>query len=207
MSHATYSFLLSIEEENDQDLIDAARSEMESYGENGHLDDNNWYSEMALLMSDGRVFQMCEKDDYRGRDSCYEWLMGKPREQRWEFMRRWVLGCVVNDMGLAGPRFGFGEPDPHPTDDMTFDELLAYVRELAPKKISEGFATVRPPADPNGYTAEWYDLKRMTRVYLAFTDCEEVPYGESDLTPYDYRAFDLTRGGEPNALLFVDIHT
>ena len=52
-----------------------------------------------------------------------------------------------------------------------------------------------------------YDRRKMAMMFEALRNSEHVPFTKCIVTPYEYRAFDLTLGEEPNAILITDIHT
>jgi hypothetical protein len=53
-----------------------------------------------------------------------------------------------------------------------------------------------------------YDRRKMAMMFEALRKCNNVPFTEwCVVSPYEYRAFDLTLGEEPNAVLITDIHT
>jgi hypothetical protein len=49
----------------------------------------------------------------------------------------------------------------------------------------------------------------MVLMFEALRKSDNVPFTDWGIviTPYEYRAFDLTLGEEPNAILITDIHT
>jgi hypothetical protein len=53
-----------------------------------------------------------------------------------------------------------------------------------------------------------YDRRKMVLMFEALRNSDHVPFTKwGILSPYEYRAFDLTLGEEPNAILITDIHT
>ena len=53
-----------------------------------------------------------------------------------------------------------------------------------------------------------YDRRKMVLMFEALRNSNHVPFTRwSVVSPYEYRAFDLTLGEEPNAILITDVHT
>jgi len=54
-----------------------------------------------------------------------------------------------------------------------------------------------------------YERRKMVLMFEALRNSNHVPFTKwgTVISPYEYRAFDLTTGEEPNAILITDIHT
>lgn len=210
MSHATYSFLLSLEDEHNPK--EEAISVFESFAAD-RCDDNNWFQEEALVLIDGQTFCMCPEDDYRGRNILYQEILKVPQEERWNWSRKFALDCVVLDMGVFGAcSISLGGADEYyeQIKSISFDELVAHILQEIPNKISDAYREIIGKGLPNSFDMDEYRRRKLVKNFEAFRNCgydNSVPFTVEYLTPYDYRAFNLTCEEPANAILFVDIHT
>jgi len=218
--HATFSFLLSLDRSDDVEA--QARSCFDSWQEH-HCDENNWYELMTLVVQgesakDHRIFQMATDKDWRGRDSLFGGVVKKQEsgEDVWTWSWKFALETIAIDMGISGPQIMLGPvTDMHEERQrcaaMSFDDLVLHIHSKLPTLISDGFRSLGLPPEKRTFDVEEWDLFEKTRHYMFFRQISTHPPFSDSGTPYDYRCFDLTGhgegDGEPNAILFVDIHT
>lgn len=210
MTHATYAFLLRIENAEISDPEIARELGNTFYDRFNHrLDENNWYQEEAVVLRSGRVINLCPEDDYRGRTALFEELSKIPQEQRWEHARLVALGCVANEFELGGrSRYDFGEPEPEPDYSKSFDALTERILSEMPDRLAQLWQR-GPLLGTDVYVDRWRRARwgeEMSR-FLESISWGHPPFADSG-TPYDYRAFNLADDPEKaNVILFVDIHT
>jgi hypothetical protein len=98
---------------------------------------------------------------------------------------------------------------------LSFGDLLAHVHETACQRLSTEYAHVhatqgrrRKPGDHDAWLRD-YRRRRLARGYEILRACESTPpfTDDSGVTPYEYRAFDLTETEVADAILITDIHT
>ena len=208
--HATYSFLLSID--NDAADIPAAADGAFDSLFNNQLDDNNWYQPEALILKDGRAFQMCEKDDWRGRGCLLDETISPilPAD-RWQWAMHFALSCVAIDLHLFGTSgIALGEQDSgaKKIDGSSWDDLVAAIEDELPRRLSNAYSEIVGKKKLDAFDLKEYERAKDAVRFEAFRNSERKPFTDNGhLTPYNYRCFDLTNGEEPNAVLLVDIHT
>jgi len=173
-------------------------------------DENNWYQEMALVTKTGRVMQLCDHGDYRGRDSWYGVVRKIDREKRWDWAWKFSLECVATEMELfETPSIGI-LPDPNggrkKSEQMSFDELLQAIRGWIPKTLSRAYAQVKPGRKGGDEFLVDYRRQKRAALFEIFNDCPKPPFAWPR-SPYEYRAFALCEAEKGNAVMFVDIHT
>ena len=106
----------------------------------------------------------------------------------------------------------FGEPDPATKQvlEATTDQLMAAIREKAPKKIRNMYQELIDGVLRERYPGEGsYKRRKFTRIFELLLEAEHKPFADPH-SPYDYPCFDL--GQTPSedlqeVLLAVDIHT
>jgi len=173
------------------------------------LDDNNWFHLQAAFFKDGSYLM---------------WPNSEPGifaevaiENRWDAVRRYALQCVAVDFRLFGAMTwtlgDSGNAGNEKIDGLTFDDLLAEIYNTVPASLSEQYSSLRgKPAwlgtiPDESWTGE-YDRRKMVLMFEALRNSDHVPFTKwCIVSPYEYRAFDLTRCEEPNAILITDIHT
>jgi hypothetical protein len=98
-------------------------------------------------------------------------------------------------------------------DGLTFDDLLAGIFNTVPASLSKQYSSLLgKPAwlgtIPDESWRTEYDRRKMVLMFEALRNSDHVPFtGWCIVSPYEYRAFDLTRCEEPNSILITDIHT
>jgi hypothetical protein len=212
MSHSNFSFLMALDADAFLGGEDERRefiSEEFSDRFGSRLDDNNWFHLQAAFFKDGSYLM---------------WPNSEPGifaevaiENRWDAVRRYALQCVAVDFRLFGAMTwtlgDSGNAGNEKIDGLTFDDLLAEIYNTAPASLSEQYSSLRgKPAwlgtiPDESWTGE-YDRRKMVLMFEALRNSDHVPFTKwCIVSPYEYRAFDLTRCEEPNAILITDIHT
>jgi len=166
------------------------------------LDDNNWFHLQAAFFKDGSYLM---------------WPNSEPGifaevaiENRWDAVRRYALQCVAVDFRLFGAMTwtlgDSGNAGNEKIDGLTFDDLLAEIYNTAPASLSEQYSSLQgKPAwlgtiPDESWMAE-YDRRKMVLMFEALRNSDHVPFtGWCIVSPYEYRAFDLTRREEPNSI-------
>ena len=208
--HAIYTFLMQLPDgQCAKNLKKAALSEFESQYV-PLCDENNWYQEMALVTQTGRVIQLCDYGDYRGRDSWYGVIKKVHREKRWDWAWKFSLESCAVDMELFNVPSLSILPDPKGghkrIEQMSFDQLLEAIRDWIPKTLSRAYAEVKPGRkDQDSFLADHLRQKRAA-LFEILNECSRPPFA-SPRSPYEYRAFALCEPEKGNAVMFVDIHT
>jgi len=212
MSHSNFSFLMALDADAFRGGEDERRefiSEEFSDRFGSRLDDNNWFHLQAAFFKDGSYLM---------------WPNSEPGifaevaiENRWDAVRRYALQCVAVDFRLFGAMTwtlgDSGNAGNEKIDGLTFDDLLAEIYNTVPASLSEQYSSLRgKPAwlgtiPDESWTGE-YDRRKMVLMFEALRNSDHVPFTKwCIVSPYEYRAFDLTRCEEPNAILITDIHT
>ncbi|MGA2224928.1 MAG: hypothetical protein ABSH41_10845 [Syntrophobacteraceae bacterium] len=212
MSHSNFSFLMALDADAFLGGEDERRefiSEEFSDRFGSRLDDNNWFHLQAAFFKDGSYLM---------------WPNSEPGifaevaiENRWDAVRRYALQCVAVDFRLFGAMTwtlgDSGNAGNEKIDGLTFDDLLAEIYNTVPASLSEQYSSLRgKPAwlgtiPDESWTGE-YDRRKMVLMFEALRNSDHVPFTKwCIVSPYEYRAFDLTRCEEPNAILITDIHT
>ncbi|MEN6489533.1 MAG: hypothetical protein ABFD66_11770 [Smithella sp.] len=212
MSHSNFSFLMALDadaflgdEEERRGFIESDFSDR--FG--NRLDENNYFHHIAVFFKDGS-YLMWPKSEPGG-------FADLSNENRWLAVRRYALQCISVDFKLFGAMtwtFGDGGNEGNQKiDGLTFDDLLSEIYNQVPASLSEQYSSLRDkPAwlgtMPDESWMTEYDRRKMILMFEALRNCDHVPFTKwCIVSPYEYRAFDLTRCEEPNAILITDIHT
>jgi len=173
------------------------------------LDENNWFQHLAVFFKDGSYLVWPNSDPGNFAE-----ISGK---NRWQAVRRYALQCVAIDFRLFGAMnwtFGDSENEGNQKiDGLTYDDLLSEIYNQVPASLSEQYCSLQgKPAwlgtIPHESWMREYDRRKMVLMFEALRNSDHVPFTKwSPISPYEYRAFDLTLGEEPNAVLITDIHT
>jgi hypothetical protein len=213
MSHSNFSFLMALNADAFLGDEDERREFIESefsHRFGSRLDENNWFHHRSIFFKDGTYLIW--------PNSSPGSLVGIPDENRWQAVRRYALQCVAVDFRLFGAMiwtFGDrGNAGNEKIDGLTFDDLLSEIYGQIPSSLSELYSSLQgKPAclgtipDFSWIAAE-YDRRKKVVMFEALRNSNHVPFTKwCIVTPYEYRAFDLTLGEEPNAILMTDIHT
>ena len=212
MSHSNFSFLMALDadaflgdEDERQEFIESEFSDR--FG--NRLDENNYFHHLAVFFKDGS-YLIWPKSEPGG-------FADVANENRYQAVRRYVLQCVSVDFKLFGAiRWTFGDSGNagnEKIDELTFDDLLSEIYNQVPASLSALYSSHqgRPAwlgtiSDESGMKE--YDRRKMVLMFEALRNSNHVPFTRwSVVSPYEYRAFDLTLGEEPNAILITDIHT
>jgi hypothetical protein len=212
--HAANCFLLSLEGD---DPVKDAKSQLNNWA-NRRCDENNWYKEEVLITRKGDIIQMCEDGDWRGREEVGHYVKANAGSAPFEWARRFTLNCVCTDLDVFDlPRFSIIPPTNEQEamrkklDEMSFGDLIQYIDETVPKKLSRIYAEMKRDNPPDDWLAD-YKRRRMVDTFERYYSTHTKPFS-CDGTPYEYRAFDLTGGddlneiGDSAAIMIVDIHT
>lgn len=224
MSHAVYSYLLSLDlsEQDGKVLCQSAMGAFDGYAER-HLDENNWYSPVLLVLKDNRVLT-----DFADPSNRYE----PPTEQEltaygWDKALRFAFDCALIEIEAFNvPTFDFGKDSPEEEgvrrelDALSMEAVYQKVLTLMPNKIigayQEFLAKVQKGKGPNPFHPDFkqslrdmedWRRKRMADHFELFVSAHLPPFSTDIRTPYDYRCYDLTNEEEANAILQLDIHT
>jgi len=173
------------------------------------LDENNWFHHLAVFFKDGTYLIWPKSEPGNFADL--------PNEDRWHAVHRYALQCVSVDFKLFGAmNWTLGDTENEGNkkiDGLAFDDLLSEIYNQVPASLSEQYSSlIGKPAWsgtlPNESWTTEYDRRKMAMMFEALQNSEHVPFTKwYTVNPYIYRAFDLTLGEEPNAVLITDIHT
>lgn len=213
MSHGNHLFLMAIDSDVLQDDDDDERREYiaDEFSERfrSRLDENNWFRHLAVVFKDGNyvMWPDCELEIFGDT----------PVESRWEVVRRYALQCVAVDFLLFGATpLAIGESGNEGNkkiDALSFDELLAEIYNQIPASLSAQYHSLE--GKPGGLheipDESWrveHERRKTVLRFEAFRNCDCLPFTRWPMvSAYEYRAFDITWGEEPNAILITDIHT
>ncbi len=208
--HAIYTFLMQLPANRcTKELKEEASSQFETqYAP--LCDENNWYQETALVTRTGRVIQLCDNGDWRGRDSWYGVIRKVEPKKRWDWAWKFALECVSTDAELFNiPSIGI-LPDPEggsrKIEQMSFDELLNAIREWIPKTLSRAYSEIKPRKKGEDTFLTDHARQKRSAVFEILNECSRPPFAWPR-SPYEYRAFALCEPEKGNAVMFVDIHT
>jgi hypothetical protein len=175
----------------------------------GRLDENNWFHHLAVFFKDGNYLMWPKSEPGIFADV--------PSENRWEAVHRYALQCVAVDFRLFGAATWTlgeaGNKGNQKIDMLSFDELLFEIYNQVPVWLSEQYSSLRGKPGwlgtlPDDSWMAEYERRKMVLMFEALRNSDHVPFTRwSVVTPYEYGAFDLTLGEEPNAILIIDIHT
>jgi len=173
------------------------------------LDENNYYHHLAVFFKDGS-YLIWPKSEPGG-------FADVANENRYQAVRRYALQCVSVDFKLFGAMtwtFGDSENDGNKKiDGLTFDDLLSEIYNQVPATLSEQYSSLQGKPTwlstvPDESGMKEYERRKMVLMFEALRNCNHVPFTKwGGVSPYEYRAFDLTLGEEPNAILITDVHT
>ena len=177
---------------------------------NSRLDENNWFHHLAVFFRDGSYLTWPKSEPGVFAEI--------PAEGRWEAVSRYALQCVAVDFRLFGAMtWTFGDTENNDgnkkIDGLAFDDLLSEIYKQVPARLSEHYSSLQgKPASlgtiPDESWMAEYDRRKMALMFEALRNSDHVPFTKwCVVSPYEYRAFDLTLGEEPNAVLITDIHT
>lgn len=233
--HATYSFALYIhgaEIMDDVLLRTTALSQFTHRYAEKRMDENNGYQELVLITRNNRVLDLTGPGDYRGRDKWFPYVTGEVAAECdgwvWKWAWRLALGCVAVDLHLfnvmdigLGELKGEGKKASEKIDSLSFAKLMEAIHEEIPRELAIAYTRIvgtKPilfrsvdasKKDENRH--DWiteYRRKKRALAYEAFRNSMIPPFTDAEITPYDYRCFDLTwEEAKPNVILQVDIHT
>jgi hypothetical protein len=212
MTHAIYAFLLPIDDlgADDEILVKEVKCLFEDRFDD-RLNENNWYQEECLVLRNGRVVNLCPESG--SRDEVFRIADEVPQEERYKWARLTALQCVATELELGGrPSFVTHPCQLTPMEAYwdDFDSLVTQIMLEVPPRLAALWAK-GPMLPPTG---DWLERHRRSvwgrqmEMLLHSLQFHEPPF-TGDGFPIEYRAFDLTWGGDKDhhAILFVDIHS
>lgn len=211
--HQTFWFRVSAPKGGVADALkEEALGTLEEYM-NHYGDENNWFQAEMLLLEDGTVTQLCDSDDWRGRDSLAEHYLSLPPDKRWAAAIKAATTSVALELGIGGgSAFWIGEPDESTRAvlEMPAEQLMERIHREAPVHLARMYQDLAEERVKDKWPGEQAYLRRKrTRIFEMFLAADFKPFAER-ATPYDYPCYDLTEdSGDARqvALLAVDIHT
>lgn len=212
MSHSNFSFLMALDadaflgdEDERREFIESEFSDR--FG--SRLDENNWFLHLAVFFKDGTYLLWPNSEP----GTFAELSSG----DRWQAVHRYALQCVAVDFRLFDATTcalgDAGNEGNKKIDELMFDDLVSEIFRQVPAWLSEQYSFLigKPAWSGNLPKESWmteYDRRKMAMMFEALRNSEHVPFTRwCVVTPYEYRAFDLTLGEESNAILITDIHT
>jgi hypothetical protein len=211
--HQTFWFRVAVPKDADpEELAISARESLEEYI-NRYGDENNWYQEEMLLLSDGTVVELCAEDDYRGRSDLAEHYLCLPPEDRWNRAIHSATLSVALDLEIGGSNgLWIGDP-PEETKRVlaqTTEQLTQAILRDTPRRLVQLYEDVIAGLEQERWAGErGYTRRKVARIFETFHQATHKPFAAA-MSPYDYPCFDLVEPLEvPQqvALLAVDIHT
>jgi hypothetical protein len=202
MTHATYAFLIPIDDPDadDETLAKKAERLFEDRFDD-RLNENNGYEEECLVLRNGRLVNL-QPD----RDELFGEAEQLPQEERYKWARLTALQCVADQYQLLEPTGSCG-------DD--FDSLMSQIMSEVPPRLAALWAK-GPMVPPTGdHDGNWFERccrgvwGRQMELLLVSLQSHKPPFAR-DGCPSEYRAFDLSRGSDNkdhDAILFVQIRT
>jgi len=213
--HSVHNFLLHTEIESIP-LAEIGQWALTAYKEGFEhiLDENNWDSPLYAVTSRGDVVEVFGHDP-DARHASRE-ATAVSIGSRWEWARKLATECVATDMRLFGVsdvsiRSPVDHRPPHGENELlryTADELIGKICTHIPTRLSTAY-TAACGRSPQPSIAG-HERRALAAQYEAFMRCDTPPFTPTGygMTPYTYRAHDLTYESEGgNVILFVDIHT
>ena len=190
--HATYILKIPIDMNDDQYIVTQARVAAENYAET-YCDENNWWSAMALVTWDNKVYQMAEAGDYRGRDEYAKELeeeaQGNPIAYTLDYARKIWLYEVRFAIEAVTKKY-------HETPEVTWATASSMMRSTLANYA---------------LTGEPWALNHLTKILYRFDGVkEDDPFYGEPASPYeDVRTMDLVpyKDNRKVAYLYLDIHT
>lgn len=216
--HASYFFLIDGLEmrQTDKRLSQEAMSRFLSRYED-LCNENNWYQEEVLLLSSGRLIQLCDTSDFRGRDVLYREWSTIAKTQRWPYAMRLAAEVVALDMGVRGAE-SFALCHTQGNEElskMSREQLVESIRVEIPQRLAKSYQLV-VAGKPSKDDLDDYRRSKLAKQYEYFRDAERsgfVPFTTGLPYPHDdYRCIDLRDNqaktiSKSEALIVVDIHT
>lgn len=214
--HAKYSFLLTLDDKDadQKDLLEDAIGQFEHWA-SSHCDDNNWSQPLVLITKKGQILQACEGGDWRGRDEVYADVVERAGDKPFDWAMRFALNCVVNELRCFDiPWMSLGEPkedekkEQERLDSLSFEKLVEEIHHNCTKQLALAYRDLHN-GKPAKDTLDDWKRRTLARSYEIFRGADRKPFSDNG-TPYEYRAFDLTKyqgSDEDEAILIVDIHT
>ena len=219
--HATYAFLMSMEEigvelRKGSAILDAIIQSQEDYETaaaeaavnwfeneyaNGNTDENNWYQPMALILADGMVINTAESGDWRSRDTwatSFENEHPDPKTRLAEALRLGLL-FVACEMRLHKdiPVITIGQPSDaeqkaiDKVDSMSVDELDEAIRNVIPKRLSKAYKSAVGKRTRERLDMEQYQRDKTARSFEIYVNSVVPGFAEYPERPNRYRCFDL----------------
>jgi hypothetical protein len=202
--HALFSFLIHLDKKckSKEDVEAAVGAEFSAYYDD-HCDENNWRTlrSVAMKTGSGVWFGKHEPD---------------PSLLQWETARKFALDCIAADMrmfditpyGLPGARLPNPDPAFAQLRTLSFDELVTQIHGQVPVRLSQAYTQIiGTKVDPDKWDANEFHRRELAQQYELFRRSDHPPFAIELESPYRYRAYDLTHGETPNAILVADIHT
>lgn len=209
MSHSNYAFLLYFDAEV---LMSTSKEKIERISKTFEdrfglrLDSNNWFAHLAAFFKDGTFCVWPGKEPGR--------FARVPKEKRWDEVMRYVIQCIAFDFNLYGTRAiengGERNSENQQIYTATSERLVYDICRRIPKRLAKIYEALGEESDfPYDYAwLEEASRRKTVLMYEAFRRSVHPPFTEwLAVTPYEYRAFDLTYGMEANTILISDIHT
>jgi hypothetical protein len=200
MTHATYAFLIPIDDPDaDHETLTKEAERLFEDRFDDRLNENNGNHQECLVLRNGRIVNL-QPD----RDELFREAEQLPQDERYKWARLTALQCVAAQYELCTQ-----------TRQDDFDSLMSQIMSEVPPRLAALWAKgpMLPPTNgPDGnyldrnYRSVW---GRQMELLLRSIEFHKPPFS-SDGSPYEYRAFDLSRGSDSkdhNAILFVNIHT
>lgn len=225
--HTHYSFLITVQDmtASPNDIVAEVKSTFEQRYANKYCDDNNYYQELALVLIDGRVFQLVEDNNPRKLNKLFYHFEDLPQPERWVNALKLTVDFLAIDFRLFNlppfnvPNVPLSEEllsERQSLTALSFEETIARLTDHIPKHVGgllrnrgEEIQDSRfDPDDIGGITlaVEAYSCWLHT-PYKPFTSQLQSPY--TDYRAYDLRDYEQQRSeiGDNVCILFVDIHT
>ncbi len=196
--HATYYFLTELDLSWEEgDALTQAQDRFIDYA-TYHCDENNWWEIESVVLYDDRK---AERGHPLGAHSgCWAatWL-----EATWavvcEF--KWFLPEDYAKSELPGL---------HPQADLSHPALAEVICAEIPAFLAWAYGQMQNSKPGRGASLDNYRRARIATAYELFLTSDEpdrYPFTDAIRSPYDYRAYDLSREDSANAIIRVDIHT
>jgi len=130
--HSLYYFLINPEE---TDIFDPSSppspSDFEDWFSSDYIqhygDENNWFQGELLIYSTGDIHQLCEKDDWRGRDLLFPHYEKIEKAIRWKTALNGCAQALAYDFHLGGhPGISIpGTDSDDMIDKITYPDILS----------------------------------------------------------------------------------
>jgi hypothetical protein len=156
MTHATYAFLISIDDPdaNDETLANEAERLFEARFDD-RLNENNGNHQECLVLRNGRIVNL-QPD----RDELFREAEQLPEDKRYKWARLVALRCVANQLELGGrPSLVVDPTELKPMEAYwdDFDSLMSQIMLEIPPRLAALWAKgpMLPPTD--GPDGNWFD--------------------------------------------------